>query len=39
MVFKQLGKIERIRLKLTESETSLDSNVVFTIQQQMLIAN
>ena len=30
MLFKQFGKIERIRLKLTENETSLDSYVVFT---------
>ena len=30
MFFKQFGKMERIRRKLTESETSLDSYVVFT---------
>ena len=30
MLFKQYGKIERIRLKLSDSETSLDSYVVFT---------
>ena len=30
MLFKQYGKIERIRLKLTENERSLDSYVVFT---------
>ena len=29
MLFKQYGKIERIRLKLTEDERSLDSYVVF----------
>ena len=29
MLFKQYGKIERIRLKLTENERSLDSYVVF----------
>ena len=30
MLFKQYGKIERIRLKLSDSEASLDSYVVFT---------
>ena len=30
MLFKQFGKTERIRLKLSESEISLDSYVVFT---------
>ena len=30
MLFKQYGKIERIRLKLTENERSLDSYVDFT---------
>ena len=30
MLFKQFGKIERIWLKLTEYERSLDSYVVFT---------
>ena len=29
MLFKQYGKIERIRLRLTENERSLDSYVVF----------
>ena len=30
MLFKQYGKIERIRLKVAENESSLDSYVVFT---------
>ena len=30
MLFKQYGKIERIRFELSDSETSLDSYVVFT---------